>query len=237
MKNAIVLCSGGLDSVVVSHYVKKKLKYGKFIFLFFDYGQRTLNEERKCVKNCARLLNGEFMEIKLKWLREISKSLITGNKKIDEVKIKDLKISKGESDKYYVPSRNAIFINYSIALSESKYLIDKEVFDIFVGFCNEGVESYPDTTVEFVDEMNKLMKLNKLKGKVIAPLINKQKEDVVDIGGKLGVDFRDTFSCYAGNKVHCGVCLACRFRQEAFYWANVKDPSKYNKKMEDFRVA
>ena len=52
MRNAIVLCSGGLDSVVTAYYVKKKLKnkYNKIIILFFNYRQRTIKEEKKFSK-------------------------------------------------------------------------------------------------------------------------------------------------------------------------------------------
>ena len=59
-KNAIILCSGGLDSVVTAHYVKHKLKYKKLIILFFNYGQRTLVSERKCSKLTAAKLKAEF---------------------------------------------------------------------------------------------------------------------------------------------------------------------------------
>ena len=52
------------------------------------------------------------------------------------------------------------------------------------------------------------------------------------------VDFKKTYSCYVGSrKKHCGACLSCRLRQEAFYWANIRDPTNYKEKMKDFRLA
>jgi len=81
MKNALILCSGGLDSVVTSHYVKKKLGYDKLIILFFDYGQRTIIAERRASKKCAFNLDASFIEIKLNWLGKISTSLINSNNK------------------------------------------------------------------------------------------------------------------------------------------------------------
>ena len=48
MRNALILCSGGLDSVTTAYFVKKKLKYNKIKMLFFNYGQRNLNAERRC---------------------------------------------------------------------------------------------------------------------------------------------------------------------------------------------
>lgn len=239
MKNALILCSGGIDSVTTAYYVKKKLKYDKIIFLFFNYNQRTLNQERVSSKKCAKKVNAKFIEINLKELGNISTSLI--NKKIKTKKItrKELKDSSKESEKFYVPCRNTIFLVYALAIAESVFIKEKKIYDIFVGFKCEGKESYPDTTLKFVEEMNKLSKIGCSKQfKIKAPLIKKDKEDIINLGKKLGVRFEDTFSCYIGaGKKHCGSCLACRLRQEGFYWANIKDPTEYKVKMKDFRLA
>lgn len=245
-KSAIVLCSGGIDSVATAYYVKKRLHYNNIIILFFNYAQKSLRQERKCARACAIKLKAEFIEISLPELAKLSTSLINIKKKIKKLTRKDLKDTAKESKKWYVPNRNAIFINYALALAESLCLKTKSktkrVYDIFVGFKNEGEESYPDTTREFVDTMNKLAKSISIKSKLSAPLIKLDKEDIIKLGNKLGVDFRNTYSCYVGNSKnskgkHCGYCLACRLRQEGFYWANIKDPTKYKVKMKDFRVA
>ena len=95
MKQAIILCSGGMDSVVTSNYVRKKLKnkYGRIIVLFFDYGQRTLLWERKASKKCALDIHAEFKEIKLNELKKISTSLINSNKKARKVSRNELRSS------------------------------------------------------------------------------------------------------------------------------------------------
>jgi 7-cyano-7-deazaguanine synthase len=243
MKNAIILCSGGIDSVVTAHYARKRFHYKGVIILFFDYGQKSLIQERKCAKKCAASLKAEFKEIKLKKLGKISTSLINTLGKIKEIKLKDLKDSSRESSKWYVPCRNTIFLSYALALAESSYIKEKKVSDLFVGFKCEGKESYPDTTKEFVAQINKLSKISCAHHfKLYAPLIKKDKEDIVQLGQKLGVDFKNTYSCYIGTKKtsileHCGYCLACRLRQEGFYWADICDPTNYKIKMKDFRKA
>ena len=105
MKHAIVLCSGGIDSVTTAHYIKKQLKYNKLIILFFNYNQRTLKQERTASKKCTKDLNAKFIEINLKWLGKISTSLINSNKKAKKISRKQLKDSTKESEKYYVPCR------------------------------------------------------------------------------------------------------------------------------------
>ena len=239
MKNAIVLCSGGLDSVTTAYHVRKKLKYENLIFLFFDYGQRTLKQERNSAKKCAKKLGAVFREIILDELKRISASLINKKTNVKRIKRKDLKDSSEESAKYYVPCRNTVFLVYALALAESLFLKDKKVYDIFVGFKCEGKEAYPDTTLEFVREINQLRKVStSVKGSIIAPLIKKDKDEIIQIGKKLNVKFGETYSCYVGTDAkHCGCCLSCRLRQEGFYWAGVKDPTKYKIKMKDFRLA
>lgn len=228
-KNAIVLCSGGIDSVVTSYYVRKDLNYKKIIILFFNYGQKSYESERKCSRKCAIRINAKFIEIKLGFLNKISSSLI--NKKGYVKKSIKLNNTMKESGKFYVPCRNTVFLTYALALAESYFVKDKAVYDIFTGFKCEGKESYPDTTKKFVDEMNKLSKIScSYPFKIIAPFIKKDKEDIIIIGKKLGVNFNNTFSCYIGKKKPCSYCLACRLRKAGFYWAGLKNPSKYSDK-------
>lgn len=236
MKHALVLCSGGLDSVVTAHYVKKRLNYSDIKIVFFNYNQKNLLQERNYSKKCAEYISAEFIEIDLRWLEDIAKSLDNKPKKIKRRKLKD---SSKESKRLYVPCRNIIFLVYSLALAESLYIKSKEKYDLFVGFKNEGKEAYPDTTPKFVNEMNRLSKIGCYENfQIKAPLIKKDKEDIVKLGVQLGVNLKNTFSCY--NSIegkHCGYCLACRLRQEGFYWANIKDPTHYKEKMKDFRIA
>ena len=231
MKNALILCSGGLDSVTTAHYVKKKLGYRSQKILFFDYGQRNLKGEEICSRRCALDLDAEFMKLKLENLKNISTSLLNSNKKPKRLTRKDLKDTNDENKKWYVPFRNALFLTNALALAESLFIKDKKKHDIFVGFKCEGKESYPDTTKEFVELMNKLGEIGcNTRIKIIAPLIEKDKEDIILLGKKLDIDFSKTFSCYVGPTKHCGACLACRLRKEGFYWANVKDLTKYRRK-------
>ncbi|MEK6933451.1 MAG: 7-cyano-7-deazaguanine synthase [Nanoarchaeota archaeon] len=229
MKSALILCSGGIDSVTTAYYVKNILKYNNLGILFFNYGQKSLNAERKASLYCAKTLKAKFQEITLPELKSLSNSLININGKIRKLSRKELKDTKKESNKWYVPCRNLIFLAYALAKAESLLIREKNKYDIFIGFKCEGKESFPDTTMKFVEEVNILSKIStKGKFKIIAPLIKKDKEDIIALGEKLGVDFKDTFSCYVGKIRHCGRCLACMLRKEGFYWAGLKDMTIYS---------
>lgn len=228
MKSAIVLCSGGIDSVTTAHYIKKTLGYKDNMILFFNYGQKSLNAERKASKRCAAVLKAKFQEISLLELKILSTSLINIKGKVNKLKRNDLKNTKEESKKWYVPCRNLIFMSYALAKTESLLIKEKKKYDIFIGFKCEGKDSFPDATKEFIDNINRISRIStKGKFKIFAPLIDKDKEDIITLGQKLGVDFKNTFSCYVGKIKHCNSCLACMLRKEGFYWSGISDPTDY----------
>ena len=215
--NSIVLCSGGIDSVATAHYVKYKLKQSPII-LFFNYQQLALAKERKCSKLCAKQLNSQFIEITL------PRMSYSNNKPL---KITSLKDTSKESAKFYIPARNLIFLSHAISLAEKL-----RIKHLYTGFKHEGKEHYPDTTQEFLNQLNKLSSITtKIKPKIIAPLIKKDKEDIINLALKLNIQLNKTFSCYTPiNSKHCGSCLACKLRKAGFYWANQKDKTPYNSK-------
>jgi 7-cyano-7-deazaguanine synthase len=230
MKNAIILCSGGLDSITTAFYAKKVLKYDKLKILFFDYGQRNISGEKKCAEKCANNLGGEFIEIGLKDLGKISTSLLNSSRKHNKLSRNDLQDTRKENKIWYVPARNIVFLSNALAVAESLLFRFDEKFDIFVGFKCEGREHFPDATKEFIDIFCRLSE-NSTEGKfkILAPLIEKDKEDIVKLAKELGVNFEETFSCYVGKEKHCGTCLACVLRKEGFYWAGINDPTNYVK--------
>ena len=228
MKNAIVLCSGGLDSVVAAYSIKNK--YDKLKFLFFDYGQRALKEEEFCSKEIAKKLKADFVKIELKWLGEISTALLNKEVSFPETTDKDLEDGKKDIENWYVPGRNSIFIINATAFAEAESIKNKEKYDIIVGFENEGAGHFKDTTESFVKKINELSKEATEGFQVIAPLIKLDKTEVVKLGKKLKVPFELTYSCYIGSNEklsHCGKCLNCKLRQKGFYWAGVEDNSLY----------
>ncbi len=233
-KGAIVLASGGLDSTVTAYYVKKKLSYNPIIFLFFDYGQKTLKQEEFFARKQALLLKASFVKIDLTWIKKISRSLIHHGKNV-VISRKDLNSTKKVGN-WYVPARNTLFISCALAFAESLFL-DGRHYDIFLGFKNEGQLHYPDTTSPFVRAFNRLKKSAiQSDSLILAPLLKYDKDQVILLGKELGVDYRKTYSCYLGaGKKHCGICMNCRLRQEGFYWAHLPDPTHYVKKSEDYR--
>jgi len=232
MANAIILCSGGLDSVVLAHYLKKIKDIKNLKLIFLDYNQKSLNEELFCVKKAAEELNADLKIIDVKWLGKISTSLI--NKNIDENEIK--KINEEEAlISWYVPCRNSLFLLIGLAVAESEFISKKEKYDIYLGIKYEGELQFKDTTPEFLEQMNKTAEFCTQDGnyKFIAPFLNKDKEELVELAKKLNIDLKNTYSCYIGKgfeneiPVHCGICGGCKSRKKGFRFSDVEDISIY----------
>ena len=87
---------------------------------------------------------------------------------------------------------------------------------------------YPDCREAFMRSMAGAVRLGTYaRIRLLRPYVNRSKAWIVARGARLGVDFAQTWSCYAGGRRHCGACGTCRERREAFRRAGVPDPTRY----------
>jgi 7-cyano-7-deazaguanine synthase len=242
-RSAINCISGGVDSVTTAYYVNKELKPPKQLLIFCNYKQRTYEFEEFCIDKVAKSLGVPVKKIDLRWLGDISTSLLTHpEKKIVETKEKDLwdaEKARQRILKWWDPCRNSILLMVGLAHAESFYISEGERYDVYIGIRRETPVAMKDNTPEFLEEMNRLEEQATHHGgyRLMAPLITYDKDMVVKLGEKLGVPWKYTYSCYAGYgfrraggrklPVHCGVCSNCRRRKLAFRDAGIKDPSLY----------
>lgn len=119
--------------------------------------------------------------------------------------------SKVEKDGFN-PCRNARFV---LELINRIYPKDA---NIYIGLIANT--EFIDTTQEWVDAINAYLKVEfGDKYKVVAPFINKDKDEVYKIGCSLGVDMDKTFSCNFANNAGepCGQCTDCKWRAAQKY--------------------
>lgn len=211
-KTAIVLLSGGLDSVISAYKTQKEKADIKHV-LFFNYGQKAYIEEKKASKYFAKRLNATFTEISLPFLEEI-----TGTSLVNKVDTPEMNFQKLQDKEYttqsmldvWVPNRNGLFINIAAAFCESKN------YDYIVcGFNFEEAQTFPDNSIEFVNSMNNTLKYSTLKRpEVISPFYNKNKKDIVKSAIELNIELNKIYSCYNGLDKQCGNCESCiRFKK------------------------
>ena len=101
-------------------------------------------------------------------------------------------------------------INRSIvSIIEIKYIS----LGIFAG---ETFALFPDQNQQFLDSIERTLEvaLGK-KIKVLAPLFDFSKVDVIVLARQLGLDINKMYSCHKGSKEHCGSCISCKERIDA----------------------
>jgi 7-cyano-7-deazaguanine synthase len=130
----------------------------------------------------------------------------------------------------YVPARNTVFL--SVALAWAEVL---EATDIYIGVNAVDFSGYPDCRPGFIEAFETMANLATKAGvegqsiHIHAPLIHLSKADIIRRGIELGLDYRDTVSCYQADAKGraCGKCDACRLRREGFEAAGVVDATRY----------
>jgi len=219
-KKILVLFSSGIDSTSVLYWAKNN--YDEVFAMIFDYEQKH-NIETRMAKKIVEKLNIRYKMINFS-LKDISLSAL-----IDEEKTIPESLSKSKNDAgvpfTYVPFRNGIFLSLAAAFAESN-----EIFDIATGFNLIDTPDYPDTTEAFTKKMEAVINqgtsasITGKKFKIITPLINKTKSEIIQFGLENGADFSYSISCYRGDEMPCGKCPSCDIRANAFDELDIKDP-------------
>jgi 7-cyano-7-deazaguanine synthase len=130
----------------------------------------------------------------------------------------------------YVPARNTLFLSLALGWAE---VLDAR--DIFIGVNAVDYSGYPDCRPEFIAAFERLANLATKAGvegegfRILAPLQNLSKAQIVNAGARLGVDYGLTVSCYQADEQGraCGKCDSCRLRAEGFAAAGIADPTRY----------
>ena len=220
MPKAVVLLSGGMDSAVV---LSKSLKDGnETTALSFRYGQRH-TKELDSAKAVAEHYGVRhiIIDIDLSMFR----SSLVGNSEDVE---KDRKDIGKDIPATYVPARNIIMLSIAAGLCES---MDADM--IYIGANSVDYSGYPDCRKEFFDAFENMIRTGTKAGtegrpvKVIAPLLDMPKKDIVVLGKQLGTPLNLTWSCYSGNDKACGHCDSCVLRLKGFEDAGYEDEAEY----------
>lgn len=218
-KKAVVLVSGGLDSVTALAIAQAD---GFDCFaLSVDYGQRHRSEldAAKRVSDAA----GVPLKILPLDLRAIGGSALTDDIDVPEDETKGIPVT-------YVPARNTIMLSLALAYAE---VLGAD--DIFVGVNAVDYSGYPDCRPEFIEAYQAMARLATKAGveggemTIHTPLIDLTKAEIIQRGTALGVDYSMTVSCYQADGAGraCGVCDSCRIRRDGFTAAGLPDPTSY----------
>ena len=220
---AISVLSGGLDCTVATTAYANDYDIHA---ITFNYGQKSFKQELKASKEICKKMNWTHEVIDLPWLSKISTSSLNTSEDIPEVKedeLDDLEKSKSSASSVWVPARNMVFTSIATSYAES---IGAEI--IIVGWDREEAATFPDNSKEFLNAFNELIEIGSPDNiKIEAPAIDLNKEEIVELGVKVGAPMELSYSCYAGREKHCGVCESCMRRKRAFKKLKINDPTEY----------
>ena len=199
MSKGIILLSGGLDSLVSLGLGIEK--YGISLALTFDYGQKALEQEISTSKNICDYYKIEHKVIKLDWLKNVTHTALVEDKELPE----GIDNPEDSAKSVWVPNRNGLFLNIAGSFA------DGNDYDyIIIGANKEEGQTFPDNTQEFIDRINAEFEFSTQKHpKVVAPLINYDKNDIVKQAIEHNIPLEFVRSCYSNGKKHCGKCESC----------------------------
>lgn len=246
-QNAVVLLSGGLDSVTCLYWAKAN--FANVTAISFDYGQRHNSELMFAKKNAElaqvshRVISIDLAQLGGSALTDHSLTVPTGdntefksnadshkNAEINGSNKVDTHVDNSAIPITYVPARNTIFLSYALAVAEVT-----QSNTIVIGVNAVDYSGYPDCRPEYIEAFEIMANLATKAGvmgeklNIATPLLNLSKAEIIKLGVSLGVDYSQTVSCYQADEQGraCGECDSCYLRQQGFLQAEIDDPTIY----------
>jgi 7-cyano-7-deazaguanine synthase len=224
MKKAIVVFSGGIDSVCVASYLKSKYElYG----ISFSYGQKASREIIAAKSFAKKLGLKKHKIVDIGFMKELygDSNVLTSSKR---------KIPSKFDYSIVVPIRNAVFLSIASAWA---FTLNASL--VAYG-AHTGDKNYPDCRPSFAKKLESSFNQGEIDGiktglrkniEIWSPYKEGlSKSDLLKFGYKtFGDSIFKTWSCYSSGKYHCGVCESCNNRKIAFNESEIKDKTKYLK--------
>ena len=220
-KSAVVLLSGGLDSMVAAGVAREQ---GFAVHaLTIDYGQRHRRELQSAHAIARELGVARHIVLPLD-LRQFGGSALTADIAVPKDGVSaDIPVT-------YVPARNLVFLALTIAFAEAS-----SAHDVFIGVNALDYSGYPDCRPEFIASFAETARLGTREGvkgrpfAIHAPLQHMTKADIAREAARLALDPGLSWSCYdpTPDGLACGTCDSCRLRQKGFAEAGLADRVAY----------
>jgi 7-cyano-7-deazaguanine synthase len=211
-----VLCSGGLDSVVL---VAHEAQSGPVQPIYVSVGLAWEGVERGVMRAVLAALPGAGRVAPAASLRFAMDDIYpTGHWAV-----------RGEPPGYDTPDA-AVYLagrNLSLLAKAGTYCARHGIARLAVGTL--AGNPFPDATPTFFAAMGRALSLGLAAPiEIAAPFADLRKADVIRLGMSLGIPLELTLSCmHPQGGRHCGRCSKCRERQHAFREAAVPDLTSY----------
>lgn len=206
-KRALLLLSGGLDSVVSAGLARRH--HEVVLALTFDYGQRARLREIAAARFFCDRWKIRHEVVALPWLAQCTTTaLVNVQSPLPQYTPADLVDPQRQTTSaasVWVPNRNGLFINIAAAYTE-RYGIAW----IVTGFNAEEATTFPDNSAAFVDRVNAALEYStRVRPRVVSFTQSMAKTEIVREARTLEIPLERCWSCYEGGDTPCGTCESC----------------------------
>lgn len=220
-RSAVVVVSGGLDSVTLLHHIANEYPYHDLHVISFNYGQRH-KKELRCAEHHADLVGDSHEVVDITSITHLLAN--SGSSLVSDTDVPEGHYAEENMKATVVPNRNMIMASiaagYAISMNAEFLALGVHAGDHFI---------YPDCRPRFFYALNAAIVTGnegfgtiptleegvEVQKFVHTPFINWTKADIAREAGELDLDFSTTWSCYKGGDIHCGKCGTCVERLEA----------------------
>src|SRR4029079_4972361 len=205
---AVLLLSGGLDSYTAGAIARAE---GYELYaLTVRYGQVHAAEIDAARRVATALGVAQHIELDVP-LSKFGGSALVGDGEIP----KDRALATSDIPSTYGPARNTVFLSLAMAWAEA---VGAEA--IVIGVNALDYSGYPDCRPEYLRAFERVAALATRAGvegrplRILAPLLEWSKAQIIRRGLDLGVDYGLTWSCYdpSPGGAPCGRCDSCILR-------------------------
>ena len=205
---AVIVFSGGQDSTTC--LIHALPMYDEIHCITFDYGQRHRAEIEVAQQLCKKLGVVVHKVLDTSLLNELAISSLTR----DSIPVPSANSAGDTLPSTFVPGRNILFLTLA---SIYAYQVGAET--VITGVCETECSGYPDCRDEFVNTLNKAIKLGMdYTLRIDTPLMWLNKAEtwaLADYHQQLDLIRYHTLSCYNGIKGSgCSNCDACKLRAQ-----------------------
>ena len=216
VRKAVVILSGGLDSATALGMIMAKNPRADVYPIWFGYGQHHSNQEGQAARNITdhfRIRKPRVIELPVTPCALTTGTVPRASKHAYETAVAPT----------FVPMRNLIMIAHAM-----QYAMSIHATDVVGGWHSADV-GYPDCSHDFLTVMQSTMRVANADDRlrIVAPLIDFTKVDIVAAALRSRTPVHLTYSCYNGAAFQCGVCDTCAQRIDAFRTVGYADPVKY----------
>ena len=188
-------------------------------FLHVNYGQLTEKRELTAFNEISDHYKvNQRLVVDIPHLSEIGGSCLTDQ----NIPVPEADLSNPDIPVSYVPFRNANILSAAVSWAEVLNTIA-----IYIGAVEEDSSGYPDCRRVFYDAFEKTIEAGTKPDthiKILTPLIELSKQDIILKGNELKAPLNLTWSCYKKEDIPCGQCDSCTLRSRGFKQAGVRDP-------------